>query len=476
MNKKGVHIAIPTDPLSSAEIKNEISIRRKSDLDWKSGKAFCLMYDPGEETRALIKESYNEFFSENALNPTSFPSLRKMESEVVSMILNLMNAPDAAAGTMTSGGTESILMSVLVARKVSSVDRPNIILATTAHPAFHKAAEYFGFEIKTVEVNASFKLEAKEVEKQIDANTVLLVGSAPSYPHGTIDELEAIGEVAIKSELLFHVDACIGGMMLPFLPNQSALPIYDFEIPGVTSISVDLHKYGFSSKGASVILYRTKELRRKQFSIYTKWPGGIYGSPSMAGSRPGGTIAAAWTALNCIGLSGYREHAARALSVTNKVKRYVSDHPELELLGNPDMTIVAFKCKRVNVYELADELNIQGWHFERLQDPAGIHLTIGSWHENVVDDFFRDLEISILTASKRSLAGITNAVKLEVVKRLMAILPDGFIAKIQNQFSGSAKPAERTAPMYGMIGALKGTGDLDEIILDILDKLNSIEE
>lgn len=391
------------------------------------------------------------------------------------MMLHLMNAPLSAAGTMTSGGTESIILAVWVARKSSLSTHPNMVLASTAHPAFHKAAEYFGLETRVVPVDESFRLSLNDVKPVMDNDTVLLVGSAPSYPHGTIDDLENLGQLAMKRGVLFHVDACIGGMMLPFLPQQQNNPLFDFRIPGVTSLSIDLHKYGFSAKGASVILYRDRELRKKQFSIYTDWPGGIYGSPSLAGSRPGGTIAAAWTALNCIGITGYENHAARAMIVTRKVIRHIVEHPELELLGSPDMTIVAFKCQNINVYELADELNLKGWHFERLQDPAGIHLTLGSWHVHAIDGFIVDLEIAIINASTSKFTSMTRKVKTASFKRLIKLLPEGVVAKIQKQFSGRAGGNVRTAPMYGMIGALKGKGDLDEIILDILDDLNSVK-
>lgn len=474
-------IRLPAEGLSREQLQKEIASRRLADLKWKEGKSFCLIYYPGDERAELVQEVYNLYFHENALNPMSFPSLRKFESEVVSMVAGLLGGGTEVSGTMTSGGTESILMAVKTARDHArhlhpEIVKPEIVLPVTAHPAFDKACHYFDVTPVYVPVDTtSFRAKVCEVEKALSPNTILLVGSAPSYPHGVIDPIAELSALALKNKLLLHVDACIGGMLLPFIrKNDSTLPDFDFTLPGVTSISVDLHKYGYAAKGASVILYRNNNLRKYQFFVSTQWPGGIYGSPSLAGSRPGGAIASAWAALTGIGEKGYTEMAEATMRVTGLLKQEIASLPELEIMGDPDMSILAFNSTKVNMYEVADELNLAGWHFERLQNPEGLHLTVNYIHtEAIARQFLQDLKKAVQQAGKFKLKTIGESIKLAAVKRLIKLLPQGTVAKLQSQFSGKAAVnAVRTAPIYGMMGALSGSEDLEQIVLDLLDKLN----
>jgi len=263
--------------------------------------------------------------------------------------------------------------------------------------------------------------------------------------------------------------------MLPFLKKLNVqFSDFDFSVDGVTSISADIHKYGYSSKGSSIILYKNAEMRKFQFSLYTKWNGGIYASPTMTGTRPGGSIAGAWAALKAIGMDGYLEMATVTIDVTKKIKTAIESIPELEIIGKPDMTILSFQSEKIDVYKLADELNKRGWHFERQQLPPSLHLTINYIHRLSADDFINDLKESVEVAKKFSLADIANSLQVKAVKGLSKILPAGTIAKLQKK-SDPTEKKENTAAMYGMMGALSGTDDLETMVLDFLDKVNSVK-
>ncbi|MBL4653324.1 MAG: aspartate aminotransferase family protein [Flavobacteriales bacterium] len=471
---------IPDKAIEFEALFAQMSENKKDDLDWKRGRAFCLVYYPGEEKEELIRKAYNMYFTENALNPMVFPSLRKMENEVVAMVANLLHGDEGVRGSFTSGGTESILMAIKSARDYMAKTKPEItvpemILPATAHPTFAKAIKYFGVKGVYVEADKNYCASPKNIEAAITENTILIVASATSYPHGVLDPIKEIGKIAKERALLFHVDACIGGFMLPFVEiiTNKEMP-FDFRAEGVTSISIDIHKYGYAAKGASVVLYRTAELRKHQFTVYTDWPGGIYGSLTMVGSRPGGTVAAAWATLMGIGMDGYLDMAKKTWGATQLIKEYINQSTDLILMGEPAMTIVAFSSKTIDIFELADELSIKGWHFERLCEPAGIHLTISQIHEQYMSEFIADLDQGIKQVQANTIKQITNKIKVGVMRRLVQVLPEGLIAKIQSSFSGKAAvKSDRIAPIYGMLGVLRGTEDMDEIVLDLLDKLNT---
>lgn len=472
----------PKKGIAREHLLKQMEDARSEDLKWQTGKSFCLVYYPEPQYYDLVKEAYNLFFTENALNPMSFPSVRGFENEVVAMMSDLLHGDDSVVGSMTTGGTESILMAMKTARSwgkhEKSISSPEVIVPVTVHPAFAKAAYYFGIELKFAEVDSDYKVKVSHVAELISSNTVMIVGSAPAYPHGAIDPLESLSDLAQENEVLMHVDACIGGMVLPFLNELNYdLPAFDFTLPGVTSISVDLHKFGYAAKGASVVLYRNKELRKHQFFVFTEWSGGVYASPAMSGSRPGGSIAAAYAALKGIGMEGYLHMAKKMMRSTQLLKDGIQAIPELNLMSENDMSILAFDSQKVNIYEVADELNLKGWNFERLQLPPGIHLTINQIHDDkVVNEFLKDLKEAVSKASAFSIDKLTHQVQVELVKRLVSILPEGLIAKLQSSFGG-ANPAEqhRTAALYGMMGALSGTEDLDEMVLNMLDGLFKVK-
>jgi glutamate/tyrosine decarboxylase-like PLP-dependent enzyme len=460
------------------ELLRQMEVDKQNDLKWKEGKSFCLVYYPGEEKADMVQKAYNLFFTENALNPMSFPSLRRYETEVVSMVADLLHGDDEVVGSLTSGGTESILLAVKTARdfyrkEKPEINNPEIILPITAHPAFEKACHYFDVVPVFIPVDKNYHADLHALKTAITENTIMIVGSAPSYPQGVIDPIGQIAKMALERNILCHVDACVGGFFLPFMKKLNyPIPVFDFEVPGVTSMSADIHKFGYAAKGASVVLYKNTTLRKFQFFVSTGWPGGIYGSATIAGTRPGGSIAAAYAAIVGIGENGYLELTEKTMEITEKLRKGIELIPELKIMGKPDASILAFDSEMIDVYELADELNILGWHFERLQNPAGLHLTIHQIHELSADAFLHDLKVSVNKVKKFKVKHIGRNIKIAAVKRLIKILPEGTLARIQAQFSGKAVKSVRTAPMYGMMGALTGSEDLNQIVLDLLDKLN----
>lgn len=473
-------IQFPTKASGREELIDYIKEKRLKDIDWKKGRAFCLVYHPGEERAALIKEIYNLYFSDNALNPTATPSLAELEAETVSMCADLFHGDENVRGNITTGGTESILMAVKTARDWAKkhkphITKPNVVLPMSAHPAFMKAFHYFNVDFIPVELGADYRANPAAMKAAITKDTIMIVGSAPSYPHGLMDPIPEIAAIAKEKNIFCHVDACIGGFILPFVRKLGyAIPEFDFAVDGVTSISADIHKYGYSSKGSSVVLYKNSEIRKFQFSLYTKWNGGVYGSPTMTGTRPGGSIAGAWAALKGIGEDGYLEMAKVTMDVTNKIRAAIESIPELEIIGHPETTILAFKSAKIDVFKLADELNKKGWHFERQQLPPSLHFTINYIHRLAADEFISDLKASVDIAKKFSLESLANNLQIKAVKGLSKILPSGTIAKLQKGGDAPGKN-DKTAAMYGMMGALSGTDDLEEIVLDFLDKINSVK-
>jgi glutamate/tyrosine decarboxylase-like PLP-dependent enzyme len=479
--KNNNEIVFPEKGASEEQVLKDLTSLKNDDVNWASGKSFGYVYYPGEKYAKIIKKAYDLFFHDNALNPQLFPSLRKLEAEVVAMVNHLFNAPSNASGCMTSGGTESILLSLKTARDYSKslrpfMEVPEVIIPSSAHPAFLKGVNYFGLKAVVVPTN-NLIADVSLMAEKINNNTVMLVGSAPSFPHGLIDPIEELSNLALEHNLLLHVDCCIGGFMLPFMNKLGwDLPDFDFKLKGVTSISVDIHKYGYAAKGASVILYRNRSLRKFQFSIFTKWSGGVYGSTTMLGTKPGGSIAAAWAAINAIGMNGYLKLAKQTMESTNLLLKKLNDIPELSTIGEPVMSLVAIQSKTIDIHELADEMHIKGWSFDRLQYPSGIHLTISQVHTaEIIEEFISDLKLSINKVKYFSLSKKLHRFQVSTLKLVSKLLPHGSIAKIQKRFSSIDPTPKRAAAMYGMLGVLPDK-DLDKIVQNLLDKLNSLDQ
>jgi glutamate/tyrosine decarboxylase-like PLP-dependent enzyme len=315
---------------------------------------------------------------------------------VLERAAELLHGGREAAGSMTTGGTESILMALKTARDWARATRPRVsapevILPASAHPAFHKAAHYVGLTALYAPVGADFRVDVNAVEDAITDDTILIVGSAPSFPQGVIDDIPALAKLASSRGLLCHVDACVGGYFLPFL-ERLGTPVrpWDFRVPGVTSISADLHKYGYCARGASTILYRDRALRRHQFHVQTTWPGGLYGSPTMTGSRPGGPIAAAWAVMSYLGADGYERLTRATMEATQQLMTGVRQHG-LRILGEPDMSLFAFVSDELDIYALCDAMDERGWKLDRQQLPPSAHLMVSPGHLPFVAPFLDEL-------------------------------------------------------------------------------------
>ncbi|TVY26613.1 Sphingosine-1-phosphate lyase [Lachnellula hyalina] len=338
----------------------------------------------------------------NPIHPDVFPGVRKMEAEVVSMVLAMFNAPAGAAGVSTSGGTESILMACLSARQKAYSERgvtePEMILPETGHTAFRKAGSYFGIKVHLVACPApTYRVDIRSVSRLINSNTVLLVGSSPNFPHGIIDDITSLSKLAVKRKIPLHVDCCLGSFLVPFLEKAGfETELFDFRLKGVTSISCDTHKYGFAPKGNSTVLYRTASLRAYQYFISPDWSGGVYASPSIAGSRPGALIAGCWASLMNTGEVGYIDSCAKIVGAAKKIAEAIAENPalnvDLEVLGKPLVSVVAFTSKTLNIYDIADAMSAKGWHLNSLQDPPAIHVAVTLPIVKVWEKLVTDLE------------------------------------------------------------------------------------
>jgi glutamate/tyrosine decarboxylase-like PLP-dependent enzyme len=472
-------LPFPTTGKSKDEILSAMRAARDKDVQWQKGRAFSLVYHAGEEVDELLKEASLLFFSENGLNPTAFPSLRKFETEVLAMTAALLGGNEQTVGTVTSGGTESLLMAVKTARDWArkhkpEIKNPEVILPISAHPAFEKAAAYFDVTLIQTPLRADCRADVEAMRQAITANTILMIGSAPAYPHGVVDPIPEMAALAHERGILFHTDACVGGFMLPFV-KKLGYPVcdFDFSVKGVTSISADLHKYGYAAKGASVILYKTPELRRHQMFVSINWPGGIYPSPAMSGTRPGAPVAAAWAVLNHLGEQGYLEITERVMKATRKLQDGVNKIEGLKVISNPEMSVFAIGSDGLDVYSVADELSARNWHLDRQQFPPTLHMTVQYGHVAIVDDFLSDLHAAADAIRKPSLAKTVNASLVSITNFLVRILPEAWVTKIMNRASallggGGGLPG-RMAPMYGLIGSLPNRGDIKEMVLDLLD-------
>ncbi len=478
---------LPEQGMASETVLDRMRELRQRDADWRSGRTWSLVYHAGDAVTELLKDAYTMFISENGLNPMAFPSLKTFEAEVVSMTSALLGGDADTAGNMTSGGTESILMAVKTSREWArtrspGIHTPEMILPASAHPAFEKAAHYFDVKSVRIPILGNFRADVQAARAAITGNTILLVGSAPSYPQGVIDPISELASVAQEHDLLFHVDACVGGFMLPFVRRLGyPVPDFDFGVPGVTSISVDLHKYAYAAKGASVILYRNKSLRRHQFFASTDWSGGIYASPTMTGTRPGGSIAAAWAVLNHLGEEGYLAIADSVMKTVTILRDGISAIDGISVLGDPVMSVLAIGSDQLNIYEVGDELTIRGWHMDRQQHPPSLHLTVTHAHAQVVDQFLLDLAQAVAQVKRFSLTKLSNAAKVGLVRAAARLLPAKWMSALASRSSsvtgleGTDVPT-RSAAMYGMMASLPNKGDLDELVLGVLDSLTEVDD
>jgi len=404
---------LPIKGIPAPQVFDELESLRADDVDWRNGKVFSLAYYAGPQAIAVAEDAYRRFSGENALSTDAFPSLRIMQQDVLSMVGPWLGAHKDSAGFMTSGGTESILMVVKAARdqyaQTRGVTTPNIVLPTSAHAAFEKACHYFGVESRRSAVGQDWRADIAAMELLIDDNTVMLVASAPQYPQGVVDDVTGIAALASQHGINCHVDACMGGVTLAYLVKLGhPIPAWNLSVPGVTSISVDLHKYGYTSKGASVVMYSSKSLRAHQGFFTDNWLGGMYASSGMLGTKSGGSIASAWAVLRHLGDDGYTALVQQTRNATEQLANHIVAHPHLVLRAYPDSTLICFGAadpSMLNVFGVADELRIRGWYVDRQTPPDSLHCTVNAIHHDKIDAFVVDLDASIESVLSTRLSG-----------------------------------------------------------------------
>ncbi|MEU8355616.1 aspartate aminotransferase family protein [Nonomuraea sp. NPDC048882] len=371
---------LPPAGRTTEDLLAEVARLKEHDLPVRGGQVTAYVYDTGRsEVNDAATRAYLEMLEVNCLDPTAFPSVVDMERQVVGAVSDLLGG---GHGVFTSGGTESIMLAVKAARDLAGRDRPNLILPVTAHPAFHKAAHYLGVEVVALPVDLStYKVRARDVEAAITPDTVLVVASAPSYPQGVIDPIEEVAAVASAAGVPFHVDACVGGWLLPWLREAGApVPPFDLSVPGVTSISCDLHKFGYAPKGASVLLFADPAMRRRAYFASAAWPGYTIINATVQSSRSAGPLGGAWATLQALGREGYVELGRATLEATARLRAGLAAVPGLRVLGEPESSLVAFAGDDIDVFVLADEARARGWFLQPQLSyagiPANLHITV----------------------------------------------------------------------------------------------------
>jgi glutamate/tyrosine decarboxylase-like PLP-dependent enzyme len=409
-------MALPEHGLSAREVIDALAAKRERDARWQDGRTFGMVFDGGADVHAVASEVAQMFLHENALNPIAFPSLGEIQSEVVGACAALFHGDAETAGFMTSGGTESLLMAVKAARDRAGRESPNMVISESAHAAFHKAGHYFGVAVRKVPVRDDFRADVDATARAVDDNTVLIVGSAPQYPQGVIDDIPALATIAARVGASMHVDACMGGFVLPFMEmNGNAVAPWDFRVDGVTSISADVHKLGYAPKGASVIVYRNRELRSYQTFVFDDWLGGFYASPAMQGSRPGMPMATAWAVMHFLGIDGYRRLTQDTIEATRRLVAGIRGISGLRILGEPEAHLFALASDAIDAFALGDALHRRGgWHLDRQKPPDSLHATVSAGNVPVVDEFLHDLQASVdEVAETRATDRSTNYASLE---------------------------------------------------------------
>jgi glutamate/tyrosine decarboxylase-like PLP-dependent enzyme len=383
-------------------IREEMLELGQGDADWRSGRTAVYVFHPGDDVIDVAKQAYALYQSENALGPAAFPSLRRMEEEVVAMGLGLLHGPDGACGNMTSGGSESILMAVKTCRDQArsrgiDTDGAEIVVPHSAHLAFDKAAHYLGLKMVRVPVGEDLRADVAAMAAAVSDRSVMLVGSAPCFPYGLIDPIEELSRLAVERELWLHVDACVGGYFAPFA-RMNGLPVapFDFELPGVASISADLHKYGYAAKGASTIFHRSEEQRAFQLFSCDDWPAGGMTTPTAAGTRPGGAVAGAWAVMHYLGVEGYREKVRLVTDTRQQLMDAIEQMPGLCTFGDPQLGLFCYGSDEAGpdalpIFAVWGELKRRGWFTGLVTEPRAIHLMLSPSHAEVADQYLADL-------------------------------------------------------------------------------------
>jgi glutamate/tyrosine decarboxylase-like PLP-dependent enzyme len=397
---------------SADDVIADLTAKREADVRWQDGRTFGMVYDGGPGVHEVAQRAAELYLHENALNTKAFPSLGSIQSEVVGWTADLLSGGGFASGFLTSGGTESILCGVKAARERGRIERgvgaPEMVLAESAHAAFHKAAHLFGLGVRKVPVRDDWTADVDAMASAVNENTVLIVGSAPQYPQGVVDDIPAIAALAASVGANCHVDACMGGFVLPFAEMLGReVPPWDFRVDGVTSISADIHKLGYAPKGVSVILHRSKELRSYQTFVFDGWLGGFYASPNLQGTRSGLPMAAAWAVMSYLGVEGYVELTATTLANADQIRAGIAAIDGIRVLGDGHYHLVALSSdpasdQPVDVFALGDALLRRGWFHDRQGPPDSLHSTVSNSNAGVVDHYLSDLSDCVEEVRGRS--------------------------------------------------------------------------
>lgn len=395
-------------------LEKELNCLKSNDIDWKHGKAAVFVHYAGEQALAIAKQAYTMYFSENGLGKRAFPSLEKLERDVIDMGLGLLNAPASATGFMTTGGTESIFMAVKAARdrfqtRHGQSRTPEILLARSAHPAFDKAAHFMGLKAIRTPLSSEFCADPAVFERYINHNTAMIVGSAPAYPHGVIDPIDQLATLSEQHNIWMHVDACVGGYFAPFVRMLGVdLTPFDFSVSGVSSISADLHKYGYAAKGASTLFFADPTLARYADYFFDSWPRGTYHTQTLVGTRPGGAIAAAWAVMNFLGIDGYKKVAQQITTCRQSLQDGLRDMG-FNIWGDPKLSILAWgNDDQSKVHSVGNSLAANGWLVGYLTEPPGIHLMLNATHPDSLHDYLRDVRTALRSKGTSGPSGTTN--------------------------------------------------------------------
>ncbi|XP_061644887.1 sphingosine-1-phosphate lyase 1 isoform X1 [Phyllopteryx taeniolatus] len=399
---------LPLKGLSQSQVLDKISeYQTLNEVQWQTGCVSGAVYWGDETLTKLLVKVYGDFAWSNPLHPDIFPGVRKMEAEVVRMACTLFHGGPNSCGTVTSGGTESILMACKAYRDMAyerGVKYPEILAPVSVHAAFDKAAHYFGMTLVHIPLNIkTMQVDVKAMKRAINKNTAMLVCSAPHFPHGIMDPIEEVAKLAVHNHLPLHVDACLGGFLIVFMAKAGyALAPFDFRVKGVTSISADTHKYGYAPKGSSVILYSDTKYRHYQYFVAPDWQGGIYASPSIAGSRPGGIVAACWATMMYMGENGYVDATRKIIRVARKIKTEVRKMKGVFVFGDPQVSVVAIGSNDFDIFRLSNALTSKGWNLNTLQYPSSIHIccTVLHTQPGVVERFVSDVREQVAIIMK----------------------------------------------------------------------------
>jgi sphinganine-1-phosphate aldolase len=405
---------LPQEGRDVAAVVADLEAKRSTDARWQDGKTFGMVYDGGPSVQRVAAEAARLYLHENALNTKAFPSLAEIQSEVVGWTADLLHGPATAAGFLTSGGTESIQCAVLAARERARAERGihagEIVVAESAHAAFHKSAHMYDMPIFTTPVLADWTADVDAMPDVVGDRTVLIVGSAPQYPQGVVDPILEIAALAATVDANCHVDACMGGFVLPFVEMLGTdVPPWDFRVDGVHSISADIHKLGYAPKGVSVIVHRTRALRRFQTWTFDGWLGGFYGSPNLQGARSGLPMAAAWAVMQHLGIDGYMELMRSTIANAEMMRAAIGEIDGLRVLGNGGYHLIAMasdpeSSDPIDVFALGDALLESGWHHDRQGPPDSLHSTVSNSNAGAIDTYIADLNEAVVRVRGSSVA------------------------------------------------------------------------